>query len=172
MTEARIHPHGGPKTLTPAQRETADRLIADDIYVYTEKVQGKGIVAAWRRYLESGDSSKITDALYRFIELKCGYIAHFDLHGFRAYYRDAAKMLDGELYPSVWRKGGSGGPVAHSASVYTDGLSDQDVYGQMVAIAEELRAMVLERASLAARVDELTVAATLAAKHGFKLTAR
>lgn len=156
--------------MTAVQEEVANRLVAADIYVYTDKVQGKGIVAAWRRYLESGDTGKITPALYHFISMKCGYIAHYDLNGFRHVYADPAQMLKGELYATVWEAGGYGGPVEHSASVYTDGMTDQDVYKQMVLIAEELRVMVFQRSATNLAANELVLAEHLARKHGFALT--
>ena len=58
-----IHPVGGPKRLTAVQEATANRLVEQGVYVYTEKVAGKGIVDAFRRYLTTGDSTKITNAL-------------------------------------------------------------------------------------------------------------
>jgi hypothetical protein len=169
MRTARVHPHGGPKKLTDAQERVADELIERGVYVYADKVQGKSIVDAWRRYLQTGDSGKITEALYSFIHMKCGYIAHFNLTGFRSVYADPARMLEGELYANVWREGGQGGPVEHSASVYTDGLTDQDVYEQMVEIAETLRADIFARSSNEQRDSELRLAREIAAKYGYSL---
>lgn len=169
MTEARIHPHGDPKKLTLAQQQVSDELVERGIYVYAEKVTGRGIVSAWRRYLESGDAEKVTPALYQFIQMKCGYIAHFNLHGFRSVYADPARMLEGEMYPNVWRAGGRGGPVEHSASVYTDGWTDQEVYKQMVEIAESLREQVFARSIEATANAELRLARDLAAKHGYSI---
>lgn len=169
MTSAQIHPHGGPKKLTIQQQQVADELVERDIYVYTEKVTGRGIVSAWRRYLERGDAEQITDPLYEFIHGKCGYIAHFNLHNFRLVYADPAKMLEGEMYANVWREGGSGGPVQHSASVYTDGWTDQEVHSQMVEVAESLREQVIARSTEATAKTELQRARDLAAKHGYSL---
>jgi hypothetical protein len=169
MREARIHPHGGPKRLTEPQREVAEALVADGTYVYTEKVQGKSIVAAFRRYLESGDAEKITHPLYHFITMKCGYIAHFDLHGFRSVYADPADLLKGEMYADVWYPDSRNGPIIHSASVYTDGMTDQEVYRAMVAFAVEYREAVQARSAAERTAAEMERARELALKHGYRL---
>jgi hypothetical protein len=161
MSRARIHPHGGPRTLTAAQREVAEALVENDVYVYAEKGQGKSIVAAFRRYLETGDAAKITEALYGFCMMKLDYIAHFDLGGFRHAYRDPMVFLD--------EFGHARGPVAHSASVYTDGMTDQEVYAQMRAMVALHRDIVAARSLADRRTTEMETARELALKHGYRL---
>jgi hypothetical protein len=164
-----IHPYGGPKKLTAAQQATADRLVGEGVTVYAEKVQGKGVVAAMRRYLETGDSEKITTPLYRFLTLKCGFIAHYDLHGFRHVYRDPADLIaarhDG-MTGSRFDDHPRSRPVEHSQSVYTDGLTSVEVYEQMAALVAEKREDVTARSQAQERLREVAQARALAAKHG------
>lgn len=142
---------------------TAERLVEEGKYVYLGKGQGKSIVSAFRRYLETGDSAKITKALYDFLMMKCGFIAHYDIHGFRGVYRDPAALL-AVFDRSPWDR-----PVEHSASVYTDGMFDQEVYRQMVETADERREQVVAASVASREADEVATAEALARKHGFRL---
>ena len=46
------------------------------------------IVNSFHRVFSTGDINKLTHKAYRFINLSSGFIAHFNVHGFRENYRD------------------------------------------------------------------------------------
>ena len=170
MMRAGICPQGGPKRPTEEQLAKANQLVAEDRYVYLENVQGASVVGAFRRYLETGESLKITRPLYDFLTLKCNYIAHFDLVGFRHVYDDPADLIagsaDGYSLLSSWQA-----PVAHSQSVYKDGMTSLDVYAAICALARQHGGLVEARKRFATRERELATARELASRHGFELVA-
>ena len=125
--------------ITAAQCETAQRLAAQGAEVYFETTKGASVVSSWNRYLLSGDSQKITKSLYTFLTMKCGYIAHFDIHGFRSNFANPQDLLRGESSPATWDPHSDmGRPVEHSQYVYSDGKSSDEVYQEMLNIVEEL----------------------------------
>jgi len=46
------------------------------------------VVRNFRQVIEAKDLSLINDELYQFLTLHCGFIAHFNLNGFKATYRE------------------------------------------------------------------------------------
>lgn len=56
----------------------------------------KSIVASVQRVFKTGDISKLTKVAYQHITLNMGFIAHYNVHGFREHYADVtafAQML-------------------------------------------------------------------------------
>jgi len=50
------------------------------------------IVNSVVRAIESGDIEHLTKSAYKFLYLCSGFIAHYDLYGFRSYYDDTEKL--------------------------------------------------------------------------------
>ena len=44
------------------------------------------VVSNFRKVIEGRDISRMNEELYRFLNLHCGFIAHFDINGFKAVY--------------------------------------------------------------------------------------
>lgn len=149
---------------TPEQRETVERLQAQDVSVYLDNRKGSGVVRAFERYLRTADPEKITPALRDYLMMReSGFIAHYDLHGFRRVYADPANMLRDLGYS--W----GGFQPTHSQYAYTDGMTSVEVRIQMQALVRDLMDEVLTRSSDANRERELAAARELAARHGFEL---
>lgn len=151
---------------TEAQRARVRELHAQDICCYPESRQGKGVVAACRRYLETGDAGKIDEGLYRFAIAGAGglnEIAHYDINGFRHVYADPAKFLDlidhEESRPFSRQE--------HSSYVYTDGMTSQEVRGTIVALAAEHAGGVRARSENKRREEAFALASALGREFGF-----
>lgn len=156
------------------QDTTVAWLDGRGVKVHREQVKGEPIVEAFRRYLETGDSAKITRALYRHLQ-GCGYIAHYDIQGFRRVYDNPAKLLAGERYDSTWTVEGAGTeawPVEHSQHVYTDGLTTGGIHSRMVCIAERMRARVERRSAERQRTEKLALARQIAVEPEMKWQAQ
>lgn len=104
--------------------------------IWAEPHQGKSIIDAFCRYLASDDPEKITAPLRHFLMMKCGFIAHFDLGGFRASYPNAYLLLE-ELDADnglmrMLRRG-----QRPPESVYRDGMTDVEVCEEIASLAEQ-----------------------------------
>jgi hypothetical protein len=165
---------------------------------YLRKHQGKGVVGDFRRLLQTGDISKLSPRLCHFLHQSCGYIAHYDLGGFRSTYAGRlSELLDGELYPlagrdpreSPWREhieAGLGpeqsqrapGPLAlweHAPLFdigYKDGLSASDVMLQVCSLACEVQGTVRGREDGERRDARLDLMRTIAEREGFEVSPR
>jgi len=65
-------------------------------------LNSRAIIASVRRVFEEEDMALLTDQAYKHIPLHMGFIAHFNLHGFKAYYagnlQDFARgLIQGEF---------------------------------------------------------------------------
>jgi hypothetical protein len=56
----------------------------------------KGILNSIRKVLATGDSDKLTKDAYDFLYLTSGFIAHYNVNGFKHYYRDT-ELLRNDL---------------------------------------------------------------------------
>lgn len=89
---------------------------------YEVNRQGYKVIMDLKRFLDTGDSKKITRGLYEELTQHCGFIAHYDLHNFRRVFdRDPQKLLRGEFYPIADL------PDPVSIYEYSDGLSSTEV---------------------------------------------
>ena len=120
--------------MNPEQIAKAEQLADQGVEVYIEGHRSSAITSSFRNYLKSGDARKITRALYTFLTMKCGYIAHFDLNNFRSVYANPADFLRGEGKARVWNPGNPQGVVEHSQNVYSDAKTSVDVYREMLSI--------------------------------------
>ena len=83
---------------------------------------GFGVIRSLERFLETGDASKINRGLYQELTSHCGFIAHYDLHGFRRRFDGLPNLLlRGEFYDLQEL------PEPVSVYVYNDGFSSCEV---------------------------------------------
>jgi hypothetical protein len=99
------------------------------------------VIGAFRRYLESDDPAKITQPLRDFLMMVGGFIAHFDLHGFRGAYPHAALLLE-ELRTYSGEMGLLVSGVRPAERVYRDGMTDAEVSVELYRLIEEHREQV------------------------------
>lgn len=152
---------------TARQRAVIADLKRRGTEVYDEPQQGKSLVAAFRRYLTTGEARHISRGLYHYLTMKAGFIAHFNIDEFRRLYADPADLLAarhefGPLLPH-----GLHGWVY----VYADGMTSRELWRQLAELIARHRADVLARSQAAARRRDLAAAAELASRHGMQLTA-
>jgi hypothetical protein len=153
---------------TDAQRATVTRLHAEEKVAYPEKRQGKGVVAAFRRYCETCDPEKIDAGLYHFSTGGAGglnEIAHYDIHGFRHVYHHPAIYLERLLAPELdrWPR------QDFAYYVYTDGMTAGEVCDEIADLAVTHRGQVLAHYKAAVDADSLAAATRLAESLGMKL---
>lgn len=51
------------------------------------------IVNSIVKVVKTGNMNFLTKQAYKFLYLSSGFIAHYDIHGFRQYYRDINKLI-------------------------------------------------------------------------------
>ena len=94
------------------------------------KRQGYGVIRSLEMFLETGDSSKINRGLYDELTQHCGFMAHYDIHGFRRRFDGRPELLlQGEFYSLAEMRD----PI--SSYLYTDGLSSFEVVKEFRRIA-------------------------------------
>lgn len=92
--------------------------------------QAYRVIRSLELFLETGDALKINRGLYEELTGHCGFIAHYDLHGFRRHFDGRPEyLLQGELYPLSHLRD------PQSPYLYTDGLSSIEVLEQFRRIA-------------------------------------
>ena len=52
------------------------------------------VVRCFKRVIESRDINKMTKELYEFLILHCGFIAHYNIHGFKSTYSPPNEFAD------------------------------------------------------------------------------
>lgn len=167
---------GGPlRPLEPAllegghDRAEAAREQGQREFRYQHKRTGAKVIADFRRLLETGDMSKLTPGLYKTLSLHGGFIAHFNIDGFRhTFDGQLTNLIGGEahcltdandvLYPAL------------NDSGYSDDMSAHEVMQGIVEVARELEPVVRERERQAAQQQRLAVLHALAEQEGYTLT--
>jgi hypothetical protein len=152
---------------TARQRVVIAELRRQGTTVYDEAQQGKSIVAAFRRYLTTGESRHISKGLYHYLTMKAGFIAHFNVHEFRRLYADPADLLAARHEFEPIRPHG----LNESVYVYADGMTSLELWRQLAGLIREHRDEVIARSQQTNRRRELAAAAELASRHGMRLTA-
>lgn len=90
--------------------------------------QVKGIVDSFKRVFANNNIDYLTKNAYNFIMLSSGFIAHYNLHGFRDYYRevyDFATDIDGYREANRWEN-------------FRPGDKDYDYYHQKAEIYAQI----------------------------------
>lgn len=124
------------------------------MFKYQREINGRPIAADFRRLLETGNMRKLTPRLYYVLTMHGGFIAHYNIDGFRATFDGKlTRLLHGEsvrltdpdrfTWPALEESG------------YKDGLSAGEVIRAIAAIASELEPMVIGRERAAARMAEI-----------------
>lgn len=133
-----------------------------DVEFMTAKEKEKAF-KCFSRVLKHRDSNLIDKNLYNHLYLHCGFIAHYDIHGFRATYsgqnfREFVEHFDknSENFSSFWW--------------YND-PDYIDLNRDMVNLATALAPQIYAELDAKKRLSELEKARLLAAKYGFKVVA-
>lgn len=138
---------------------------------YHYKRSGKQVVAAFERLLKTGDVEKITPGLYDVLIQHGGFIAHYDIHVFRATFKNKmTELLAGEFYrlddPARWEAD----RMAHLEDAdYSDGQTAGDVMRAIARIGARYSNAVQLRERLERGAAEVALARQLAEKHGYKV---
>ena len=59
-----------------------------------QDIERLAVVKNFRKVIETRDMSLMSKELYQFLNLYCGFIAHYDIHGFRATYAGAREFAE------------------------------------------------------------------------------
>lgn len=115
---------------------------------------GRGIVADFRRLLETGDMSKLTPRLYNCLTLSGGFIAYFNIDGFRAHYDGRlTELLRGETQ-SLTDPARFTWPALEDTG-YRDGVTAGDVMRAIAKIGAEMEWSVRTRETAQRRMAEV-----------------
>jgi hypothetical protein len=141
---------------------------------YLIKRKGQRVVNDFERLLTTGDVSKITPGLYHALTMHGGFIAHFDIHGFRATYSGKlTDLLRGEYKslanPESWARDFN---THLEDSGYVDGLSAGDVMRQIARVGARMHATVELRERLERDQAEAELLRQLAERRGMKVVPR
>lgn len=91
------------------------------------------ILSAFKRVFATGDIENLTSAAYKYIYIASGFIAHYNLNGFRDAYQDVSRLRSDILanaQRNAWR---NFSPVDQGYDYY---MSKADVYRGLVALAK------------------------------------
>lgn len=160
--------------LPAAQRDRLDALAEEHpgVRMFTRKATGAAVIRQLTRYLASEDASKIRTALYDFLTLRCGFIAHFGLlppdGNFQATYSEPTDLIEEMLGHhmhggEIWLQRGEPGMVM------ADGMTDIEVYREVMGLALEARDRARDSAAKRSAARELATAKLLAERHGLLL---
>jgi hypothetical protein len=128
--------------------------------------QRKRIVNNVRKVFLTKSIDALNKQAYRFITLRMGFIAHYDLYGFRATYedlRDFALTLQTSEYSRDRDYQLRGRYTANMV------FSDAEVVREIVRIAEVFEPEMVEHFGAIDREHEVATLKALATKHGFGL---
>jgi hypothetical protein len=149
----------------------------------TSRTSGAGTVQDFRLLLETGDMVHLSPRLYQLLSSSAGFIAHYDIQGFRDVYAGRlGALLDGEscslvtgrpaitpfaarigaLVPApIWER-------PHLAeATYKDGLPVGEVLRQVCEVASELQEAVRSREASARREERIGLMRRIAQEEGF-----
>lgn len=90
------------------------------------------IVSSFKRVFETGDIENLTNTAYRYIYLASGFIAHYNLYGFRDAYRDVEQLRKDILSNREANQWRNFTPADRDYAYYE---SKADVYKALVALA-------------------------------------
>jgi hypothetical protein len=114
------------------------------------------VYKSFKRVIENRDITLIDKRLYKHLHQNCGFIAHYDIHGFRAAYsgRGFLEFIDYFLNPPFF---GLGPKEYH------------DINNAMRALVEEHAELIFEEFENREMNKEIELLKRLAAKHGYLL---
>lgn len=94
----------------------------------------KSIVASFSKIFKTRDSGNLTKAAYGFIHIASGFIAHYDIHGFREEYSNVNQLRQ-EIFANADMNQLSNFRTGERDYEYY--MQKRDIYNQIVAIASE-----------------------------------
>lgn len=116
--------------------------------------QKQRIYKKFLKVVKARDSHLIDKALYDFLHIRSGFIAHYNIHGFREYYENLSGMID--LLEELLRHHYEWGVGSYT-----------DIGNALKAIAREMLPVVRAEAEEEKRQQELATLQKLATKHGY-----
>lgn len=153
-----------PKTARQSARIT--QLAADGITATASSHNGTQVIAAFERYLTTGKPSHLTRPLYDYLTTRAGFIAHHNIHHFRALYRDPADLLRAthEALPALQPHS----PLA-AVTVYQDAVTSREVGERLAELIKQHTPMVLAHSRRQRAAAEIATARELAQRNGLRL---
>lgn len=140
----------------------------------------KRIVNNVRKVLEQADIGLLRPQTYHFITLHMGFIAHYNLDGFKAEYRDlrlfcrnlqTSEGRDNYDYNDQWAERLLVRAINATVPEETDAWKVAYTIKDIVALAREYAPNIRATFDEAQKEQELAQARSLAAKHGYRLEA-
>ena len=108
------------------------------------------VLKNWKRFLQHGlQKQHFTKRLYEHLHLHCGFIAHYDIHGFYSTYFETGQ--DSESFFEYF--------CTHTAANYGASVDYDDLNTAMRQVYEEFKARILSKAEadIKHRLDVLEV---------------
>jgi hypothetical protein len=91
------------------------------------------ILSSFKRVFATGDIENLSNTAYKYIYLASGFIAHYNLYGFRDAYRDVSLLRKNILTNAQFNTWSNFTPADRDYNYY---MSKADVYRGLVAIAK------------------------------------
>lgn len=132
-------------------------------------VEKARVLRAWERFLKSGLArTQFTKALYKHLTLHCGFIAHYNLHGFYSVYFE-----EGHTKARFLSQFDKRGPMRSVEYGYTPfygnyGFRDEykDIALAMVEVGADYIPALIESALAEQKNSDIATAKALLEKHG------
>lgn len=93
--------------------------------------QVKGIVNSFKRIFTNNDIEQLTVQAYRFIHIASGFIAHYNIYGFRVEYENVETLKDDILFNQDINQWDNFHPGQRD---YDYMMQKRDIYNQIVEI--------------------------------------
>lgn len=90
------------------------------------------IVSSLRNVFKTGDIEKLTNSAYKFVMLSSGFIAHYNLHGFRAEYSNVNDLRTAILENQRNNQWNNFRPGERD---YDYMMQKKDIYNRIVCVA-------------------------------------
>lgn len=91
------------------------------------------ILSSFKRVFATGNIENLTNTAYKYIYLASGFIAHYNLHGFRDAYQDVSRLRGDILFSAqsnTWRN------FTPADKDYDYYMAKADVYKDLVSLAK------------------------------------
>jgi len=96
--------------------------------------QINGIIRSVQSVFKHDDINKLTKPAYNFIMLSCGFIAHYDLYGFRSEYHDVDSLADDLVRNQRMNQGNNFHPGDRD---YEYMMQQKEIYNKLCELARE-----------------------------------
>lgn len=116
----------------------------------------------FKRVLETRDISRMDKNLYEHLHLHCGFIAHYNIDGFKAAY-------SGQNFRRFVERFDRNSKAFQSWNHWVDAPDYSDINNDMVDLATELAPTIYAELKAKERAAEVELCRAVAEKHGFKV---